>query len=166
LSIKTNRLSQLNSNRSQIIEGCASFNKEIEVNQNSLGVVMQRIEDCKSRLNKLDSSNNFLVEELDRLINKLKPHQDKFDQLQIILKENYEKNQKSSLIAFNSNFNNIDKKLELLIQEREKSLDKKNQFALNKERINNSFKITLLKEKNLQESIKDLAIAHTEWIEK
>jgi len=96
----------------------------------------------------------------------LKPYHDKFDQLQTIQKANYEKNQKSSLIAFNVDFNNLDKKLELLIKERNTLLEKKNQFALNKERINNSLKITLLQEKNLQESIKQLATDHSEWIEK
>jgi len=88
LIIKNNRLSKLNSNRSQIIEDCASFNKEIEVNQDSLKAVLQRIEDCKSRLNKLDTSNNLLVNELGHLINQLKPYHDKFDQLQTIQKEN------------------------------------------------------------------------------
>ena len=127
---------------------------------------MKRIEDLKLRLNKLDSANNLLVEDLDGLENELKPYNDKFYQLQIILKEKYEKNQKSSLIAFNNDFNNLDKKLELLIKERDTLLDKKNQIALNKERINNSLKITLLQEKNLQESIKELAIAHSEWVEK
>ncbi|WP_288234774.1 chromosome segregation protein SMC [uncultured Prochlorococcus sp.] len=166
LIIKNNRLSKLNSNRSQIIEDCASFNKEIEVNQDSLKVVSQRIEDFKSRLNKLDTANNLLVNELGHLKNELKPYHDKFNQLQSIQKANYEKNQKSSLIAFNDDFNNLDKKLELLINERNTLLDKKNQFALDKERINNSLKITLLQEKNLQESIKQLAIAHSEWIEK
>ena len=142
------------------------LNKEIEVNQDSLKAVSQRIEDCKSRVNKLDTANNLLVNELGHLKNQLKPYHDKFDQLQTIQKANYEKNQKSSLIAFNDDFNNLDKKLELLIKERNTLLDKKNQFALNKERINNSLKITLLQEKNLQESIKQLAIAHSEWIEK
>ena len=137
LIIKNKRLSELNSNRSQIIEDCASFNKEIEVNQDSLQAVSQRIEDCKSRLNKLETANNLLVNELDHLKNELKPYHDKFDQLQTIQKVNYEKNQKSSLIAFNSDLNNLDKKLELLIKERDTLLDKKNQFALNKERINN-----------------------------
>ncbi|MDC3031423.1 chromosome segregation protein SMC, partial [Prochlorococcus sp. AH-716-P08] len=166
LIIKNNRLSKLNSNRSQIIEDCASFNKEIEVNQDSLKVVSQRIEDCKSRLNKLDTTNNLLVNELGLLKNELQPYYDKFNQLQTIQKANYEKNQKSSLIAFNDDFNNLDKKLELLIKERNTLLDKKNQFVLDKERINNSLKITLLQEKNLQESIKQLAIAHSEWVEK
>jgi len=166
LIIKNNRLSKLNSNRSQIIEDCASFNKEIEVNQNSLKAVSQRVEDCKLRLNKLDTANYLLVNELGHLKNQLKPYHDKFDQLQTIQKANYEKNQKSSLIAFNEDFNNLDKILELLINERNTLLDKKNQFALDKERINNSLKITLLQEKNLQESIKQLAISHSEWIEK
>jgi len=163
---KNNRLNNLNSSRTSIIGDCASFNKEIEVNKNSIEVVMKRIEDSKSRLNKLESTNDSLVKDLDRLKNELRPYYDKSDQLQIILKENYKKNQKSSLIAFNSDFNDLDKKLELLIQERDTLLDKKNQFALNKERINNSLKITLLQEKNLQKSIKELAIAHSEWIEK
>jgi len=42
----------------------------------------------------------------------LKPYHDKFDELQTIQKANYEKNQKSSLITFNNDFNNLDKKLE------------------------------------------------------
>ena len=166
LILKNNRLSILNSKRSQIIEDCASFNKEIEVNQDSLKAVLQRIEDCKSRVNKLDTANNLLLNELGHLKNQLKPYHDKFVQLQTIQKANYEKNQKSSLIAFNDDFNNLDKKLELLIMERNTLLDKKNQFALNEERINNSLKITLLQEKNLQESIQQLAIAHSEWLEK
>jgi len=166
LIIKNNRLNKLNLNRSQIIGDCASFNKEIEVNQDSLQVLMQRIEDCKLRLNKLDRTNNLLVEELYHLKNQLKPHHDKLDQLKNILQDNYKKNQKSSLIKFNNDFNNLDKKLEFLIKERDTLLEKKNQFALDKERINNSLKIILLQEKNLKESIKELSIGHSEWIEK
>ena len=63
----------------------------------------------------------------------MKPYHDKFDQLQTIQKANYEKNQKLSLVAFNDDFNNLDKKLELLINERNILIDKKNQFALNKD---------------------------------
>ncbi len=162
---KNNRLSKLNSDRSQIIEESASLNKEIEVNKKSLEVVIQRIDNFNLRLKTLNIANNLLVEELDHLKNKLKPHKEKFDQIQIIQKENYQKNQKSSLIAFNNDFNNLDKKLELLVQERDSLIDKKNQFALNKERINNSLKIILLQEQNLHKSIKELSIAHSEWIE-
>jgi len=166
LMIKNSKLSKLNSSRGQIIQDCASFNKEIEVNKNSFDNVIKRIEDCKSRLIKLESDDNLLFEELERLKDELKPNKEKFDKLQIILKQNYENNQKSSLIDFNNDFNNLDKKLELLLKERDTLMDQKNQFALNKERINNSLKIILLQEKNLQASIKDLAIAHSEWIEK
>ena len=49
LIIKNNRINILNSNRSQLIKDCASVNKEIEVNKNSLEVVMNRIEDYRSR---------------------------------------------------------------------------------------------------------------------
>jgi len=158
LILKNNRLSILNSNRSQIIEDCASFNKEIEVNQDSFKVVSQRIEDCKSRLIKLDTANNLLVNELGHLKDELKPYHDKFNQLQTIQKANYEKNQKSSLIAFNDDFNNLDKKLELLINERDTLLDKKNQFALNKERINNSLKIIYYKKKTCRNLSKNLQL--------
>ena len=61
LIIKNNKLNKLNSIRGNIIQDSASFNKEIEVNKNSLEIVTKRIEDSKSRLNKLDSDNNLLV---------------------------------------------------------------------------------------------------------
>ena len=82
---------------------------------------MQKIEDCKSRFNKLESANHLFGEELDHLNNQLKPHQDKFNQNHSY--ENYEKNQQSSLIAF-TDFNNIDKKLELFAK-RETLLEKR-----------------------------------------
>ena len=166
LAIKTNRLSALNSNRSQIIEDYASFKKEIEVNKNSLDVLIQRIEEYKSRLNKINSSNNFLKKELDLLRHKLQPHINKIHELQIILKKNYEKNQKSSLITFNNDFNNLDNKLELLIQERNTLLNKRNQFALDQERIKNSLKLILMQEKNLHSSVKELEKSHCEWVQK
>ena len=62
--------------------------------------------------------------------NKLKPYQDQLNDLKTIIKENYEKNQKSSLITFNNDFNNLDKKLELLVQKRDELLNQKNQFVL------------------------------------
>ena len=58
---KNNIINKLNANRSQIIEDCASFNKEIEVNKKSLEVVMKRIEDFKSRLTELDDATNKLL---------------------------------------------------------------------------------------------------------
>ena len=116
LILKNNKLIILNSNRSQIIEDCAAFNKEIEVNQDSLKAVSQRIQEYKSRLNKLETANNLLVKELDHFKNELKPYYDKFDQLQTIQRANYEKNQKSSLITFNNDLNNLDKNLNYLLR--------------------------------------------------
>ena len=166
LLIKINRLGKLNSHRSQIIEDCASFNKEIEVNNNSLKVFSKRIDDLNNRLNNLNKSNDLLTKKFQLILNELKPHQAKFDELQLIIKDNYEKNQKSSLITFNNDFDNLDKELQLLIQERDVLLNKKNQFALDQERINNSLKLISLQEKNLQESVKELAKSHSDWIEK
>ena len=51
-------------------------------------------------------------------------------------------------------FNTLDKKLELLIQERDKLMNKKNQFALDQERIKNSLQLISLQEKNLHASVK------------
>ena len=42
---KTNNLNKLNLNQREILEDCVSSNKEIEVNNNSLKVSMQRIDD-------------------------------------------------------------------------------------------------------------------------
>tara|TARA_Y100001968_G_C19450698_1_gene768353 strand:+ start:1399 stop:4983 length:3585 start_codon:yes stop_codon:yes gene_type:complete len=166
LLFKTSRLSKLNLNRSHIIEDCASSNKEIEVNKNSLKILNKRIEDCNFRLNKLNISNNSLIKKLDLIQNELKPNKEKFDEIKTILRDNYEKNQKSSLITFNNDFDNLDKKLELLIQERDTLLNKKNKFALDQERIKNSLKLISLQEENLKESVKELANAHHEWIKK
>ena len=166
LGIKILRLNNLNFNRSQIIESCASFKKEIEVNKNSLKVLIQKIEDGNSRLNKLNSDSNSLTQKMDLIQNELKPKKQKFDELQKIIKENYEKNKKSSLITFNNDFDNLDKKLALITEERDELLNKKNQIALDQERIQNSLKLILLQEENLQKSVQGLAKAHGEWIEK
>ena len=166
LVLKTNLLSKLNSNRSQIIEDCAAFKREIEVNKNSLQVLTRRIDNYNHRLNKVNSSNNELTSQLGLIDNKLKPHKDKFDELKMILKKNNEKNQKSSLVSFNHDFDSLDKKLELLVQEKDELLNKKNQYALDQERIKNSLKLISLQEENLQDSVKELAKAHSEWIEK
>mgnify|MGYP000294754812 CR=1 FL=1 len=84
----------------------------------------------------------------------------------MILKKNYEDNQTSSLMTHNNDFEKLDKKLELMIQEKDELLNKKNQFVLNQERINNQLNLISLQEKNLQESVKELSNAHNEWIKK
>tara|TARA_A100001388_G_scaffold143552_1_gene106502 strand:- start:2809 stop:6393 length:3585 start_codon:yes stop_codon:yes gene_type:complete len=166
IRLKNNKLSQLTLNRSLIIEECASYKKEIEVNNNSLQNFSKRIEEYKSRFNKLDQSNNLLSKSLDQIKSELKPLQEKFDQLQIIQKDNYEKNRNSSLVTFNKDFEDLDTKLELITGERDKLLNQKNQFAIDQERIKNSLKLISIEEKNLQEAVKELANAHNEWIKK
>ena len=163
---KTNNLNKLNLTQREIIETCASSNKEIEVNKNSLKVLIQRIDDNNLRLNKLSNQNNLLNTKLDLIKNQLNPLNNRSDELEIILKKNYEENQKSSLISFNHDFDNLDKKLELLIQDRDILLEKKNQFALNQERIKNELNLIYLQEKNLHESVKELSNTHNEWIKR
>jgi len=163
---KTNHLNKINLNQRGIMEDCASTNKEMEVNNNSLKVLVQRIEENTSRLTKLNSQNNLLNQNLDLIQNELKPLKDKLIELEMILKKNYEENQTSSLMSHNSEFEKLDKKLQLLIHEKDELLNQKNQFVLNQERIKNQLNLISLQEKNLQESIKELSNSHNEWIKK
>ena len=163
---KTNNLNKFNLSQREAIEDCASSSKEIEVNQNALKVLVQRINDNNIRSNLLISKNNLLNKKLDLIQNDLQPLKQKLDQLERILKKNYADNQKSSLMTLNNDFDNLDKKLELLIQERDALLNKKNQFALNQERIKNELNLISLQEKNLYKSVKELANKHNEWIKK
>ena len=163
---KTNNLNKLNAKQREILEDCVSSNKEIEVNNNSLNVLMQRIDNNNVRLNKLNIQNNLLTEKLNCIQNEINPFKKKLDELEMILKKNYEDNQTSSLINHNNDFEQLDKKLALMIQEKDELLNKKNQFVLNKERIKNQLNLISLQEKNLQESVKELSNAHHEWRKK
>ncbi len=163
---KTNDLNKLNHNQREILEDCVSTNKEIEVNNNSLKVSIQRIDDNTVRLNNLTNKKNLLNKKLNLIENEIKPLEKQIDEVEIILKKNFEENQTSSLMAHNNDFEKLDKKLELLIQERDELLNKKNQFVLNQERVKNQLNLISLQEKNLQESVKELSNAHNEWIKK
>ncbi len=163
---KTNNLNKLSSNQREIIEDCASSNKEIEVNNNSVKVANQRIDNNTFRLNKLNSENNLLNKELDRIQKEIKPFQNQIDDLERVIKKNYEDNQSSALISHNNDFEKLDKKLELLINEKDALLKKKNQFLLNQERLKNELNLISLQEKNLHKSVKELSNTHNEWIKK
>ncbi len=163
---KTNNLNKLYLNQREIIEDCASSNKEIEVNNNSLKVVTQRIDDNTLRLNKITCQNNLLNKKLELIQNEIKPFKKKLCELEIILKKNYEDNQTSSLMTHNNDFEKLNTKLESLIQEKDELLNKKNQFVLNQERIKNELKLISLEEKNLHESVKELSNTHNQWIKK
>ena len=166
LSNNTKNLNKLNINQREIIQDCASSNKEIEVNKNSLEVLIQRIDDYTLRLNKLKSKNKALNRDFDLIQNELKPHKKQFYQLEMIRKKSFEDNQNSSLVAFNNDFDNLDKKLALLIDERDSLLIKKNQFVLKHERVKNDMKLISLQEKTLQKAVQELANSHNDWIKK
>ena len=166
LSKKNQSLNQLNANQRRIIEDYASSNKEIEVNQNSLNALIQRIEDNNLRLKKLNEDNNQLTNKLDLVNNKLKPLYKQLGELEGALKKNIENNRSSSIKTFNEDFDNIDKELDSLIQERDMLLNKKNQLVLNQERIKNDLNLINLQEKNLHNSVQELSKVHQEWIRK
>ena len=166
VSKKINNLNKLNSEQKLIIEDCASSNKELEVSKNSIKILLESAEDKKNILNKLIHEENSLKDKLKITLSTLKPLDKQLDQLQIVLKKYYESSQNSSLMSINNDFDNLDKKLESLIGERDKLLTKKNQLALNQERIKNELNLISLKEKNLQASVQDLAKAHNEWVQK
>ena len=56
--------------------------------------------------------------------------------------------------------------MEQLIKKRNLLLEQKNNLALTKEKISNEQQLILLKEKNLIDSIKELAKSHQDWIDK
>ena len=97
---------------------------------------------------------------------KISPEEEKLNELEIILKRNHEKNKKSSLFNINKDFEGIDTKLSQLLKDRDNLLVNKSQIALSKERIQNEQKSILLKEKNLETSIRELANSHNDWISK
>ena len=134
---KTNTLHKFNFDQREIIEDCASFKKEIEVNQKSLKTITERIDEQNSRLNKLNNDNCFLKKELSSIKVELIPLNKKSEELENILQKNNEINQKSSLITFNNDFDNLDKKLTTITRERDGMLEKRNQFLLTQERLKN-----------------------------
>ena len=166
LFMKTNKLSELNLDLREMIEDFASSKKEIEVNHNSFKNINDRLEENNSRLNQLISDNNLFSQKLNLVKNELKPLTKELDNLEIVLQKNYENNQKSSLITFNNDFDNVDQQLQKLTNERDSLLEKKNKFALNQQRFTNELNLISVEEKNLQQSVTKLATAHNEWIQK
>ena len=92
------------------------------------------------------------------------PQQKKLDNLKSSLKENYKQNPNESISNINKDFEGVDIELEKLMKHRNNILEQRNQTERNKERISNEQKLILVKEKNLDESIKKLAKSHSEWI--
>ncbi len=166
LNTKNSNLENLIIKHRQINESLVSFNKEIDLNQKSLITIESKIKSNSERLEKLNKSNDLLKNNLNIVLNEYHPLQNKFNKLELNLKENHEHHQKSSLITINKDFEGVDLKLEQLIKQKNNLLEQKNEIALNQERINNEQKLILLKEKNLIDSIKELSISHQDWINK
>ncbi len=166
LVTKSNDLNKLNFNLREILEDCASSNKEIEVNNNSLNTIIQRLEKNNLRIKNLVNKNNLLNKKLETIISELQPLNKKINQKEQNLKNNYESDQKSSLMTFNNDFDSLNENLEVLIKERDAMLNKKNEVAINQERIKNQLNLISLQENNLHKAVKELANNHQEWTQK
>lgn len=164
LKNKNLTLENLLINQREINEFFVSLRKEIDLNKKSLKLVEDKMQVNLMRLKQLNDKNNLLKDNLDKALNDSSPHQNKLKRLEqnlIIINEN---NQNSSLLKINKDFEGVDFELEKLNKERNLLLEQKNTLALNKEKISNEQKLILLKEKNLIDSIKELAISHQDWI--
>ena len=76
---------------------------------------------------------------------------------------NHEKNQKSSLTRINQDFAGVDLELQTLTNKRDALLQQKNEIALSQERLENNHKLLIIQEKNLENSIRELAKSHKDW---
>ena len=117
-------------------------------------------------MKQLNNKNDLLKNNLDKALNDSSPQQNKLKQLEQELIKINENNQNSSLHLINKDFEGVDFELEQLIKKRNLLLEQKNNLALSKEKISNEQKLILLKEKNLIDSIKELAKSHQDWIDK
>ena len=160
---KKSKLEQLVLKQRQINENLASINKEVDLHKDSLGSVNEKIKLSADRMKNLNNNNQNLLNKLNDINNQAKPLQQKLDDLNLCLKMHHQKNQKSSLVRINSDFEGVNMKLEELIHHRDYLLKKKNEIALSQERIRNNHKLILIEEKNLQHSIKELAKSHQDW---
>ena len=143
-----------------------SIKKEIDLNQKSMKLSENKIQANLIRLQQLKDKNDLLKNNLDKALNDSLPQQNKLKELEQELIKINENNQNSSLQLINKDFEGVDFELEQLIKKRNLLLEQKNNLALTKEKISNEQQLILLKEKNLIDSIKELAISHQDWIDK
>ncbi len=153
-------------NQRELNEIFVSIKKEIDLNHKSMQLVENKIQTNLLRLKKLNDKNNLLKDNLDKVLNDSLPHQNKLKQYEQNLIKINENHQNSSLLSINKDFEGVDFELEQLIKKRNLLLEQKNNLALNEERICHEQKLILLKEKNLVDSIKELATSHQDWIVK
>ncbi len=164
LSKKNIKLENLIKDYRQFNDQLIAITKEKDLHQSSLKNVAEKIDLNSNRLGKLNDQNNLLKINLKKIINIFLPKQKKLDNLKSSLKEIYKQNPNESISNINRDFEGVDIELEKLMEHRNNILEQRNQTERNKERISNEQKLILVKEKNLDESIKKLAKSHSEWI--
>ncbi len=166
LAQKMNKLADSVNEQRKLNEILASLKKEVDINEDSIKLLFQKIHDAEERLKKLNDLNSLQSNSLKENINLSKPHNIKLKELQLTLKKNHENNQNSSLLSINKDFEGVDLKLQELIEEKDSLINKKNQIVLKDQKIKNDENLILVEEKNLEQSIKELAISHNDWTSK
>ena len=163
LNEKNILLEQLISKQRQINENLASTNKELDLHKHSINSVNEKIYKSTNRIKNLNEANQNLLNQLNIISSEHKPLQQKLDELSLSLKRHHEKNQKSSLTRINQDFAGVDLELQTLTNKRDALLQQKNEIALSQERLENNHKLLLIQEKNLENSIRELAKSHKDW---
>jgi len=166
LKNKNITLDNLLANQKETNEFFVSLTKEIDINQKSITLIENKIQVNLNRFKQLNDKSNSLKDHLNQILKHTLPYQNNLKQLENDLTIINENNQNSALYAMNKDFEGVDSELEQLIKKRNLLLEQKNNLALNYEKISNEQKLILLKEKNLVDSIKELAVSHQDWIVK
>ena len=166
LTKKIHNLDQCVTEQRKMNENLASLTKEVDINNKSLSSLSKQISDANERMKKLHQLSLLQKSNLNEHLNQSQPFIDKLKELQLSLKKNHERNQNSSLVSINKDFEGVDIKLQELIDQRDFLLNQKNQIALNQEKIKNEQKLILVEETNLEDSIKELAKSHKDWTTK
>ena len=163
---KVNKLEGFLNDQRKLNEILASSKKEVDINESSARLSTQKIKDCSERLQKLNDLNLIKKTELEENISLTKPFNTQLTKLQISVKKNHEKNRNSTLLSINKDFEGLDLELQELIKKKDCLTNQKNNIVLNEQKIKNEQNLILAEETNLEESIKELALSHSEWITK
>ena len=163
---KSSELERFRDEKIKVNDDLVSLNKELDLNKSALNDSFQKIKSNSSRLKSLIEANQLLKNNLDEVDLLLNPYQKNLNEFQLSLKNNHEKNNQSTFSKINKDFEGVDLQLNQLIERRDILLEQKNSIAIGYERLSNEQNLVALKEKNLLDAIKELAISHQDWITK
>ena len=163
---KSSELERFRDEKIKVNDDLVSLNKELDLSKSALNDSFQKITSNSSRLKSLIEANQLLKNNLNEVDLLLDPYQKKLNEFQLSLKNNHEKNNQSSFSKINKDFEGVDLQLDKLIRRRDILLEQRNSIAIGYERLANERNLVALKEKNLLDAIKELAIAHQDWITK